>query len=223
MSKTYRIFSTEFWDDDFVVNLNPVEKLFFIYLFTNEKTNVAGTYQISIRRMAFDTGVEENAIKNLIKRLEESGKVKYVDGWMLIRNYDRHQRLRGEKVEVLRNRIIDELPDRVSIAYRKGTDRLSDSDSVISDKEVSPSVKDVSEHYSKTIKEARLTSSARSKIKSRLQSFRESDLKKAIENFSQDNWQMKHNAHRGMAWFFHTDDRVEQYINLKPRKGIVEV
>ena len=34
-------------------------------------------------------------------------------------------------------------------------------------------------------------------------------------NFSQEDWWMENNSHRGLAWFFHSDDRIDQFINLK--------
>ena len=35
-------------------------------------------------------------------------------------------------------------------------------------------------------------------------------------NFSRDNWWMTHNAHRGVAWFFNSEDRIDQFLNLEP-------
>jgi len=36
-----RYISTKFWDDEFIVNLDPIEKLLFMYFLTNPLTNVA--------------------------------------------------------------------------------------------------------------------------------------------------------------------------------------
>ena len=60
-----------------------------------------------------------------------------------------------------------------------------------------------------------LTDSAKLKIKTRLKKFKVIDLNKAISNFSQEDWWMENNSHRGLAWFFHSDDRIDQFINLK--------
>jgi len=73
--------------------------------------------------------------------------------------------------------------------------------------------------YKEKIEEnARLTDKAREKIKTRLKEFKEEDLLKAITNFSKDSWWMKHNAHRGIAWFFHSEDRMLQLIHMTPRQ-----
>ncbi len=78
---------------------------------------------------------------------------------------------------------------------------------------------EIYEYYKKYIhKKARLLDKAKQKIKSRLKIYTKSELKKAIKNFSKDDWWMMHNAHRGVAWFFHSDERIEQFLNLKPQK-----
>ena len=66
---------------------------------------------------------------------------------------------------------------------------------------------------------ARLLPSARDKIKRRLNTYSLSELLQAVGNFAADAWYMQHNAHRGAAWFFHSDDRIEQFMNLVPRAG----
>lgn len=62
-----------------------------------------------------------------------------------------------------------------------------------------------------------LTDGSKEKIKTRLKTFNEEQLKVAIDNFSTDDWYMKNCGWRGIAWFFHSDDRIDKFINLKPR------
>ncbi len=64
---------------------------------------------------------------------------------------------------------------------------------------------------------ARLLPAARDKIKRRLATYSLAELEQAVAHFAADAWQMEHNAHRGAAWFFHSDERIEQFINLVPR------
>lgn len=72
-------------------------------------------------------------------------------------------------------------------------------------------------YQEKILKNSRLTDSAKEKIKTRLLTFSEVDLLQAIDNFSADDWYVKNCGWRGMAWFFHSDDRIEKFVNLKPR------
>lgn len=62
---------------------------------------------------------------------------------------------------------------------------------------------------------SKLTDQAKLKIKARLKVYSVEELKSAIDKFSQDKWWMENNSHRGVAWFFHSDDRIDQFINLK--------
>lgn len=62
---------------------------------------------------------------------------------------------------------------------------------------------------------ARMTDAGRTKVVLRLKKFGEEPLIKAINNFANNPWRMDNNADRGMAWFFHSDDRIDQFINMK--------
>lgn len=82
----------------------------------------------------------------------------------------------------------------------------------------------VTEYYKDKIgsqlkKKPKVSQKAKEKIAIRLRNFSLKDMKDAIDNFSKDNWWMENNAHRGIAWFFKSDERVTQLINLKPRSN----
>ena len=53
MSKL-RSLNTAFWSDTWVEDLEPLKKLLFIYLVTNDKTNMLGIYEASIKKISFD-------------------------------------------------------------------------------------------------------------------------------------------------------------------------
>ena len=65
-----RGFQTELWTDPFIQNLSPEAKLLFIYLWTNKHCNQAGLYEISLKTMAFDTGLSVEALPSLLSQLE---------------------------------------------------------------------------------------------------------------------------------------------------------
>ena len=68
-----------------------------------------------------------------------------------------------------------------------------------------------------------MTRAAVHMIKERLQEFDEKQLQRSIENFSKDEWQMKHNVHRPMKWFFATEDRIEEFLNLKSKSSRISL
>jgi hypothetical protein len=91
MSKL-RSVSTSFWSDPFVEDLTPTEKLLFLYLITNERTNMLGIYEASISKMSFETGIDKKTIKKALEGFERVGKVKYRDNFVLLINYMKHQK-----------------------------------------------------------------------------------------------------------------------------------
>jgi len=87
----HRSVSTHFWSDNYVIDLDPTEKLLFLYLLTNERTNMLGIYEIHIRRIAFDTGIDKEMVKKILDRFEEDGKASYIDGYVVLHNFTKHQ------------------------------------------------------------------------------------------------------------------------------------
>ena len=90
---TQRLVDSCFWDDSYIVTLDPCEKLLFLYLLTNPLTNIAGVYEVSMKRIAFDTGFEQDTVKRILTRFERDGRCIYRDGWIAMRNWLKHQRV----------------------------------------------------------------------------------------------------------------------------------
>lgn len=80
-------------------------------------------------------------------------------------------------------------------------------------------IKDIYIYYTQKISSSsKLTEGAKQKIRLRLKVYTKDELKKAIDNFSKDSWWMDNNGKRGVEWFFHSDGRIEQLLNMVPRK-----
>jgi len=90
MSKL-RSVNTQFWSDPWVEDLTPSEKLLYIYFITNEKTNMLGVYELSIKKISFETGIDKKTIQNALKGFERIGKVKYTNNFIVLLNYTKHQ------------------------------------------------------------------------------------------------------------------------------------
>jgi len=88
-----RMVNTKFWVDGFISNLDPIEKLLYLYLLTNPSTNIAGIYEIPIKNIAVDTGIDKEMVIKIFKRFEDEGKIKYKDGWLVIKNFIKHQKI----------------------------------------------------------------------------------------------------------------------------------
>lgn len=90
MSKL-RSINTIIWSDPWFELLEPSAKLLFIYLVTNEKTNMLGVYEISIRKVSFETGIKQSEIERYLKEFELSKKIKYAENRVLLLNFLKHQ------------------------------------------------------------------------------------------------------------------------------------
>jgi len=119
-----RYLNTHFWDDVWVVELDQIEKLMFLYLLTNPLTTIAGVYEISLRRIALDTGLDKDMILKILARFEDAGKVFYQDGWVAIVNFTKHQAI-NPKIQKGIDKTLSGCPDWVSDRLSKPMDRLS--------------------------------------------------------------------------------------------------
>lgn len=86
-----RSISTAFWSDPFIEECTPHEKLLFLYLITNEKTNMIGIYEASIKKISFETGISIEIVRKALERFETIGKVKYLNNHVILVNFLKHQ------------------------------------------------------------------------------------------------------------------------------------
>ena len=92
-----RYINTKFWNDSYISELDPVEKLMFIYLLTNEHTNISGVYELPMKIIGIETGIDSSMIKKILPRLDT--RIKYVDGFVVIKNFVKHQETGSELVK----------------------------------------------------------------------------------------------------------------------------
>lgn len=90
MSKL-RSVNTGFWSDNYIIELEPTDKLLFLYLLTNEKTNMLGIYEIHIRKISFDTGINRERIAKGFEAFTKDKKASYIDGYVCMHNFTKHQ------------------------------------------------------------------------------------------------------------------------------------
>ena len=88
----YRKFESRFWKDPFVQALSISAKLLYVYFFTNDNCNSSGAYQISMKTVAFDTGLNEKEIKKMLAA-ELRGKVLYFEDYdiVVVSRFLKHQ------------------------------------------------------------------------------------------------------------------------------------
>jgi len=132
MAKT-RMVNTRFWGDGYIAELDPIEKLLFLYLLTNQYTDLCGVYELPVRTIVFETGIEEERVRSILTRFSLEKKVEYVDGWVIVKNFLKHQSKSSPKVAQGIARSLKELPEdirsRIGYAYHMDTISHSDLDS----------------------------------------------------------------------------------------------
>lgn len=105
-----RVVNTNFWKDSYIIELEPSEKLLFIYFLTNPRTSMAGVYEISLREVAFDTGMDVDFINKTLVKFSIDKRMHYERNWLVLANFIKHQRLNPSIVKGI-ERAIEELPN----------------------------------------------------------------------------------------------------------------
>lgn len=79
--------------DNRFIDLDPIEKLLFTYLLTNDKVSICWIYEIPVKKIAYETGIDKETVVKLIWRFEEAWKVHYVDWRIIVINFLKNQAL----------------------------------------------------------------------------------------------------------------------------------
>jgi len=95
----HRMINTKIWDDDYFSNLDPSEKLMFMYFLTNTSTNIAGIYEIPLKKIAVETGLDKEMVIKIIHRFTRDNKVYYADGWLCLKNFVKNQKNESPTVQ----------------------------------------------------------------------------------------------------------------------------
>lgn len=88
---TYRTIRMSFWSDPYIETLSASEKLLYLYLFSCPHTNNLGVLAVSTRRMAYDTGLTQEAVDAALAGFEGDGKLVMDGDTVWLCNFIRHQ------------------------------------------------------------------------------------------------------------------------------------
>ncbi|HFK1510516.1 DnaD domain-containing protein [Bacillus paranthracis] len=73
----YRNVQVNFWQDEFILDLTPEERYFYIYLLTGTKTKQCGIYVLPKRLAELETGYSMETVEKLLNRFVAYGKILY--------------------------------------------------------------------------------------------------------------------------------------------------
>jgi hypothetical protein len=125
-----RSINVKFWTDEWIEKLDQKGKLLFLYLLTNPLTNLLGIYKISIKRISFETGLTEEAIKDCLKSFESVLKCFYIDEYIVLTNHLKNQNLNTNMVKNVMsdfNNIPNSLKDKLKLNHSESFESLSKS------------------------------------------------------------------------------------------------
>jgi hypothetical protein len=110
MANKLRSINTKFWNDPYVEELNPSEKLLFLYCLSSPHSNLLGIYEISLKKISFETGLNQETIRKAFERFGNDSKVFYKGNYIIIPNFLNHQRLNANmKIGIVN--IFHDLPE----------------------------------------------------------------------------------------------------------------
>lgn len=121
--------NTRIWNDSWVSEIDPLAKLLFVYFITNEHTNLSGIYELPLKVAGVETGVDVTMIPKMMPLL--SGKVFYEQGWVIIKNFTKHQNTENPKIKAAIDRELASVPAHIlekAIAYGYPMHEISHSD-----------------------------------------------------------------------------------------------
>ena len=120
-----RMINTRFWSDTYISELDPIEKLLFIYFLTNQYTNLSWIYELSLKHIALDTWIDkQEMLPKIIKRFSDTWKIYYIDWWIYIKNFQKYQNSENPKIKKWIDREISDVPSYI-LEKIKDIDTLS--------------------------------------------------------------------------------------------------
>ena len=140
MAKTIML-NSRFWEDNYISELQANEKLLFLYCLTNPRISLSGIYEVPLRNIALDTGID--TLSDMFKKFEKAKKIAYKEGWLCIINYPKYQNYKSPMIQVALKNEISIIPSNlldyfISIGYPintlsivlkgKGKEQVKDKD-----------------------------------------------------------------------------------------------
>lgn len=137
----YRQFHTKFWKDEWLIDLEPMERYLFSYLFTNELSSISGLYKLPLKVIINETGLQPNFINKTLAKFQVAKKIFYKDGVIWVVNMKNHHKNASPLTMKKVNNDIDEIGDcavKRAYLYHEETGKYSiDTVSILNSESVS--------------------------------------------------------------------------------------
>ena len=233
----YRTICLSFWTDAKIVDdFTPEDKYFYLYLFTNPHTNLAGCYEVSLKQMVNETGYSKETIEKLIERFSRDHNVlRYSKDTkeILLLNWHKYNWTKSEKVisaitkevnSIKDNNFRDYLlkilyeEDTVSIPYTYPMDTSVTNTNTITNTDNVIDYQGIVDMFNNTCislaKVSKLTDERKKKIKTRLSNFDINDLQKAFIKIEESDFLLGKNTKwkANFDWIFKNDENITKIL-----------
>ena len=120
-----KMLDARIFDDTWFFELPVNAKFLFIYLLTNEKSGLIGCYELPKALIALHLKTDSKEVDALFGCLLK--KVRYINGWVIIKNFERWNPVMNPSVEKAKQKLESQLPDRIKgirDKFQQGVDTL---------------------------------------------------------------------------------------------------
>ena len=110
---SFRQIHVKIWKDGWFLDLSADHKLLFIYLFSNERANLFGLYDLPLKVICFETGLPPDVVLDGLGQFADEGKAFHEDGWIWVRSLLTYnaQNLSSPKTQAHLKNTLDDIPD----------------------------------------------------------------------------------------------------------------
>lgn len=140
MADFHKIHS-KIWTDSWFYDLDHKHKLFFIYLFSNSRANIAGIYELPMPVMAAESQLAPDEIADAFDVFSKSGKAFYEDGVVWVKNLRQYHETQSPRLQKGIQKELDNIHDcplkrRYLAYYSDDEDPIDEGGDTPSDDEI---------------------------------------------------------------------------------------
>lgn len=119
-----RSVSTRFWSDSWIEELNSDEKLLWLYLLTNQNTNMLGIYELpTMKRISFETGLTIQSLSKAFEGFERIRKAFILQGkFVFMPNWVKNQSFNPNMLKSAKKAFTDLSTDLKTDLYNLGVE-----------------------------------------------------------------------------------------------------
>lgn len=114
-----RILHTKIWSDSWFRRLDTTEKVFFLYLISNELVNIIHLYELPISVATMQTNIPVEDLERIREKFQADNKLDFYGDYVLINNAYKYQYYKGIKNNRLKLRLVFEMSDDTIKHYSK--------------------------------------------------------------------------------------------------------